>query len=348
MTAADRAGDERPLVTFAVFGYNQEPFIRDAVEGAFSQTYSPLEIILSDDGSSDRTFEIMQEMAAAYRGPHQVRAVRQDPNLGTVKHLMAVARLGRGLLLVVNAGDDVSHPDRTSVIEREWTRTGASAYSSFYDEIAEDGRVLRKNCEFPPSADTQWLFENSRVAKRKDGVVQSVPGFCAAYERSFWADLPVPKHKLFVEDGLATILLNIRGQVIHRIEQSLISYRLVSSSASTRNSHDSKADIINREKKIGFIGLDVLRMVDYILETVSAANEAVEPQVLATLRAHRHHGQTLADFWTTSPVSRIKRLLSARSARSFKFLLPRLLGIDVFAVAKKAFEALRTKSNAAL
>ena len=48
----DSASD-RPLVTFALFAYNQEKYIREAVEGAFAQTYAPLEIILSDDCSTD-------------------------------------------------------------------------------------------------------------------------------------------------------------------------------------------------------------------------------------------------------------------------------------------------------
>jgi len=48
----------KPLITFALFAYNQERFIREAVQGAFSQTYSPLEIIMSDDCSKDRTFDI--------------------------------------------------------------------------------------------------------------------------------------------------------------------------------------------------------------------------------------------------------------------------------------------------
>ena len=52
-----------PLVTFALFAYNQEAFIREAVASALSQTYEPLEIILSDDCSTDRTFAIMQELA---------------------------------------------------------------------------------------------------------------------------------------------------------------------------------------------------------------------------------------------------------------------------------------------
>ena len=62
----------KPLLTFALAALNQERFIREAVEAAFAQTYSPLEIILSDDCSEDRTFEIMCEMAKAYRGPHRI------------------------------------------------------------------------------------------------------------------------------------------------------------------------------------------------------------------------------------------------------------------------------------
>jgi len=49
-------------VTFALFAYNQEKYIREEVEGAFSQTYQPLEIIWSDDCSSDRTFAPAAEL----------------------------------------------------------------------------------------------------------------------------------------------------------------------------------------------------------------------------------------------------------------------------------------------
>lgn len=33
---------DRPLITFALFAYNQEQYIEEAVQGALSQTYSPL------------------------------------------------------------------------------------------------------------------------------------------------------------------------------------------------------------------------------------------------------------------------------------------------------------------
>jgi len=67
---------EQPLVTFAIIAFNQEEYIRAAVEGAFAQTYSPLEIVVSDDCSTDKTYDIICEMAENYTGDHIVRTHR--------------------------------------------------------------------------------------------------------------------------------------------------------------------------------------------------------------------------------------------------------------------------------
>ena len=42
--------ENKPLISFILITYNQEDFVRDALDGAFNQTYSPLEIIITDDG----------------------------------------------------------------------------------------------------------------------------------------------------------------------------------------------------------------------------------------------------------------------------------------------------------
>lgn len=105
----------RPLVTFALFAYNQEKYIREAVEGAFSQTYSPLEIILSDDCSNDRTFEIMEEMAREYRGVHLVKVRRGERNKGLAGHINDVIAESSGEIVSWAAGDDIALPERTLV-----------------------------------------------------------------------------------------------------------------------------------------------------------------------------------------------------------------------------------------
>ena len=77
---SNSATPERPLVSMIITAYNQEGYIRATIEGAFSQTYEPLEIVMSDDCSPDGTFAIMEEMAAAYSGPHKLVLNRNPKN----------------------------------------------------------------------------------------------------------------------------------------------------------------------------------------------------------------------------------------------------------------------------
>ncbi|MEI4233978.1 glycosyltransferase [Roseovarius sp. D22-M7] len=151
---------ERPLVTFAVIAYNQESFIREAIEGAFAQTYQPLEIVLSDDGSSDRTYQIMQEMVAAYDGPHRVRLHRNEPNLGLVPHIDRVMELVRGEFIVVSAGDDVSLPERTSAMVAVWkpAKGEVSMVHSPAEKIDENGRSLGLRISPQPVLDSPSAY----------------------------------------------------------------------------------------------------------------------------------------------------------------------------------------------
>jgi glycosyltransferase involved in cell wall biosynthesis len=114
----------RPLVSFPVCAYNQEAYIRETIRGAFAQSYSPLEIVLSDDCSSDRTFAIMQEMVAEYKGPHTVKLNRNEKNLGVTRHANKIIELCTGRFIVGSAGDDIALPNRVETMAGEWIKRG--------------------------------------------------------------------------------------------------------------------------------------------------------------------------------------------------------------------------------
>ena len=105
--------DSKPTASFVLIAYRQEKFVRAAVEGALAQTYSPLEIVLSDDCSPDGTFEIMKELAAAYKGPHRIILNRNEINLGIAGNFNRAVSLASGKYIVIAAGDDISLPERT-------------------------------------------------------------------------------------------------------------------------------------------------------------------------------------------------------------------------------------------
>lgn len=113
----------KPLVTYALIAFNQEATVAEAVASALSQTYSPLELIISDDCSSDRTFEIMSDIVHSYRGPAAITLNRNKVNLGLIRHVNLMLDLARGELIVLAAGDDVSVGWRTARLVSEWLRS---------------------------------------------------------------------------------------------------------------------------------------------------------------------------------------------------------------------------------
>jgi glycosyltransferase involved in cell wall biosynthesis len=139
--------NERTLVTFFLISYNQERFIREALEGAFSQTYQPLEIVLSDDCSTDNTFKIMRQMVLEYKGPHKVVLNQNDQNLGLCGNVNRILDLASGEIIVIAAGDDISLPDRVqksyNILEKNPDANSVSFQLQIIDEngVPEPRRI---------------------------------------------------------------------------------------------------------------------------------------------------------------------------------------------------------------
>jgi glycosyltransferase involved in cell wall biosynthesis len=222
------SGNTKPLVTFTICAYSQEQFIREAVEGAFAQTYSPLEIILSDDCSKDRTFEIMHEMAEAYRGPHRLILNRNATNLGLAGHSNRLAELAHGQLCVGAAGDDVSLPERTALMVDVWEASNRRATSIHGRWIGIDQYGRRTNQEETVS----WPeVESSSVvkqfAKPIDFIANRKPhvqGSChTTSKRLFEVFGPLPEYVVYEDIALAFRSLLV-GE-IHFINRPLVKYR---------------------------------------------------------------------------------------------------------------------------
>lgn len=130
-----------PLITVILFAYNQEKFIREAINSVLKQTYQPLEIIISDDASSDNTWQLIQEMVRNYEGKHIVITNRNDKNLGVNNHVNLLNRMARGEIIVAAAGDDISAPERVSKIQKKFKQGYAGVYSNAV-KITESGNSI--------------------------------------------------------------------------------------------------------------------------------------------------------------------------------------------------------------
>jgi len=98
-----------PLVSVAMATYNGEKFLKDQMDSLLAQTYRHFEVVISDDGSTDRTQEIIKG--------YQTRdaRVRFSVNLkpeGYIRNFERALSLCRGEIIFLCDQDDVWHTDK--------------------------------------------------------------------------------------------------------------------------------------------------------------------------------------------------------------------------------------------
>ncbi len=96
-----------PLVSVIMPTYNVEKYVEEAVNSILDQTFSDFEFIIVDDGSTDRTTEILR----SYTDP-RIQLLSNEKNEGNYPARNRGCRLARGKYLAVMDGDDVAMPER--------------------------------------------------------------------------------------------------------------------------------------------------------------------------------------------------------------------------------------------
>jgi glycosyltransferase involved in cell wall biosynthesis len=101
----------KPLVSIITPTYNHEKFIADCIQSALNQTYTNWEMLVVNDGSTDRTSEIVKAFADKYP---RIKLFEQE-NVGIFRlaetYNFALAE-SSGKYIAVLEGDDVWYPDK--------------------------------------------------------------------------------------------------------------------------------------------------------------------------------------------------------------------------------------------
>jgi glycosyltransferase involved in cell wall biosynthesis len=100
---------EQHLVSVIIGTYNGETFLEEQLRSVLAQTYSHLEIIAIDDGSSDGTIRILREYAA--RDP-RIKIVINERNLGFIRNFEKGCSLSSGKWISLCDQDDYWFPDK--------------------------------------------------------------------------------------------------------------------------------------------------------------------------------------------------------------------------------------------
>lgn len=101
----NRKGQAAPLISIIIPVYNCKLYLREAIESVLGQTYSPTEIIVIDDGSTDGSVEVAEHFAPSVKYFHQ-------PNAGVAAALNRGITVSTGSFLSFLDADDIWTPQK--------------------------------------------------------------------------------------------------------------------------------------------------------------------------------------------------------------------------------------------
>ena len=108
MSKAQKTSSATPAVSVIMAAYNAEAHLRTAVESILNQSFTDLELIVVNDGSSDATADILSHYA---QRDLRVNVVNQDNAGIAMARNVGIAR-SRAELVAIMDSDDIAHPRR--------------------------------------------------------------------------------------------------------------------------------------------------------------------------------------------------------------------------------------------
>jgi glycosyltransferase involved in cell wall biosynthesis len=147
-----------PLVSIAMPVYNAEKYLKQAIDSVLGQTYPHFELIMVNDGSSDRSKEIILSYSDI-----RIRYFENELNLGIAKTRNKCIQNSTGQYIAVLDNDDIALAGRLEKqVEFLESNTDYALCGSFYDIIDANGSIVNK-MKLPVTnkeIKTYLLFEN--------------------------------------------------------------------------------------------------------------------------------------------------------------------------------------------
>lgn len=304
---------ELPRVSMFLFVFQQHDYIEEAIAGALAQDYGNLQIVISDDASTDNSAAVIEKAIRHYHGQHDIKVNVNPTNLGIGEHFKHIMNnLIDGELVVAAAGDDISLSNRVSRIVDAWLKNGKP------DVIAHDLREFDQHGNDVDSDRTiQYKWQQNPLdvqpLQRLTNYLQDpfpLPflGAALAYTRALYQRFEAPVWAPDYEDHLMYFRALLGGS-IHYLREPLVRYRRHTANFTNRDKKVSSAVkrvlLGNRPLTIPMASFGLYRMHQLVCQQFEDYVKAIKLELICLDVDHffklwqnlnRRHEQLLSSF----------------------------------------------------
>ncbi|HVW83232.1 MAG TPA: glycosyltransferase family 2 protein [Bryobacteraceae bacterium] len=226
---------ERPLVSILVSCRNYERFVGECLISVLRQSYTEIEVLVCDDGSEDRSCDVITSIA-----PHnsRVRLIRQT-NQGMAASLNAAWRASRGSVICLLDADDTFHPEKVNEVLAAFRNHPCAGFATHLATRTDACGHARGILPLLGSVPSGWCV---KIILENGGILPNVPPTSNLSLRREVADalFPLPEEFRGFAERVIQRLAPFMTEVCH-IDRPLATWRL-------HDTNDANAAYINLER----------------------------------------------------------------------------------------------------
>lgn len=229
--------NKEELVSVLVCSYKEEKYIEDCLNSIFDQTYQNIELIIANDCSDDRTFDIAKEWVKK-NGKRFTNCVvyKNEANLGISKNFNGLIRRAKGKFIKPISADDIIISDG---IENEVNfLKGNNEYAIVYGNCV----IIDELEKYPILAISKKRLFYNTIPKYGYNLTEALIENCfiatptVMYRKETFQQYGLFREDLAFEDWEYWLRLSSRGAGIGYIDSIIVAYRIRMGS----NSHTGK------------------------------------------------------------------------------------------------------------
>ena len=233
-----------PLISIIVPVYNGEAYLARCLDSLLGQTYTPIEILVVNDGSQDRTAEILSQ----YEQYPQIKVFYQENKGVSQARNLALKNFNGDFVCFVDSDDYVT-PTYCEKLYKALIENNTDISICKYTFIDTKGKEI----PFIESNNTHICTSLEALSLLlEDSLIKSYP-WGKLFNRELFKNLSFPKDRIAFEDYALLFLLFEKARTVVIIDDSLYNYVHYENSLSHQ---------MDEEKSFHFF-LGIMEMYDF-------------------------------------------------------------------------------------
>jgi len=237
--------EDLKLLSVIIPAYNAEKYLAKCVESAVNQTYKNIEIIIVNNGSSDNTHEICEELKAKY---NNIKIIKLNPNQGVNLARKAGVEAASGDYITFIDSDDYIDLNAYEKVIKVLEENDCDIVQFGYNGVDPEGKLIASHTREAVKVNTArealkyFLYalpENSVLVWDK------------IYKRDLFENLEWPR-LTYYEDFAANVQLFAKAKKFMAISENFY-YHVIHPAAVSSAKRDDKAKILNDLNGLNFL-----------------------------------------------------------------------------------------------